>query len=112
MAWLPSRGCRLRPGPLQGVATRRHGRLRPALSPVRRRRRSQGWPPLDRVATGRKGQPQPTQGQRRLQWNPRCHGGRLRCMVMRRSDETDDDEINNHRAWRCANAYIDPIVSD
>ncbi|RRT31742.1 hypothetical protein B296_00049118 [Ensete ventricosum] len=44
--------------------------------------------------------------------DPRCRGGRLRRMVMRRSDGTDDDEINNHMAWRCADAHIDPIVSD
>ncbi|RWW00179.1 hypothetical protein GW17_00036872 [Ensete ventricosum] len=37
--------------------------------------------------------------------------GRSRRMMMRQSDGIDDDEINNHRAWRCANAYIDPIVS-
>ncbi|RZS08855.1 hypothetical protein BHM03_00039875 [Ensete ventricosum] len=23
---------------------------------------------------------------------------------------TDDDEINNHRAWRCVDAHIDPIA--
>ncbi|RRT76462.1 hypothetical protein B296_00007254 [Ensete ventricosum] len=34
----------------------------------------------------------------RLQRDPRCRGGRSRRMVMRRSDGTDDDEINNHRA--------------
>ncbi|RRT48046.1 hypothetical protein B296_00028586 [Ensete ventricosum] len=38
--------------------------------------------------------------------------GRLQRMVMRRSDGTDDDEINNHRVWRGVNAHIDPIVSD
>ncbi|RWV81142.1 hypothetical protein GW17_00057466 [Ensete ventricosum] len=47
-----------------------------------------------------------------LQRNPRCRGRRSQRMVMRRSDETDDGEINNHRAWRCANAHIDSIVSD
>ncbi|RWW84467.1 hypothetical protein BHE74_00006926 [Ensete ventricosum] len=47
-----------------------------------------------------------------LQRYPRCRGRRSRCMVMRRSDGTDDDEINNHRAWRCANAHINSIVSD
>ncbi|RRT50547.1 hypothetical protein B296_00013306 [Ensete ventricosum] len=47
----------------------------------------------------------------RLQRDPRCRDRKSRRMVMRRSDGTDDYEINNHRAWRCANAHIDPIVS-
>ncbi|RWV77363.1 hypothetical protein GW17_00061819 [Ensete ventricosum] len=34
MAWLPTKGGRLRPGPLQGAATRGHSWLQPALSPA------------------------------------------------------------------------------
>ncbi|RRT40140.1 hypothetical protein B296_00030628 [Ensete ventricosum] len=30
--------------------------------------------------------------------DPRCRSGRSRRIVIRRSDGTDDDEINNHRA--------------
>ncbi|RZS27680.1 hypothetical protein BHM03_00061197 [Ensete ventricosum] len=43
---------------------------------------------------------------------PIYRGGRSRRMVMRRSNRTDEDEINNHKAWIYANAHIDPIVSD
>ncbi|RWW62579.1 hypothetical protein BHE74_00030284 [Ensete ventricosum] len=33
-------------------------------------------------------------------------------MVIWRFDGTNDDEIYNHRAWRCVDAHIDPIMSD
>ncbi|RWV96873.1 hypothetical protein GW17_00040387 [Ensete ventricosum] len=60
----------------------------------------------------------PTRGDSR----PECGGDsgthdavarRSRCMVMQHeSDVTDDNEINDHSAWRCIDAHIDPIVSD
>ncbi|RWV95845.1 hypothetical protein GW17_00041492 [Ensete ventricosum] len=106
----PARGCRPplgRKGRLPAAYLQVGGRQRPARKgqPCHqqgRRRRSQGLPPLGREVAGHKGQPPPTQGQRRRS----CR------MVMRRSDRTDDDEVNNHRAWRYADAHVDPIMSD
>ncbi|RRT60817.1 hypothetical protein B296_00005674 [Ensete ventricosum] len=49
----------------------------------------------------------------RCQPVPRYHGGRLQRMVMHRgSDGTNDDEKDDHKAWRYVDTHIDPIVSD
>ncbi|RWV97397.1 hypothetical protein GW17_00039814 [Ensete ventricosum] len=71
MAWLPTRGGRLRPGPLQEVIARKGWPPSGTVDcgqPYRQQgrwRRSQVWPPLGRAAAGCKGQPSPAQGQRR-----------------------------------------------
>ncbi|RWV96171.1 hypothetical protein GW17_00041134 [Ensete ventricosum] len=77
MAWLPARGGRLRPSPLYGAIARRGGSPQGPVGsgqlggvvahgqPYRQqgqRCRSQGWPPLSRVAADRKGQPPLAQG--------------------------------------------------
>ncbi|RWV94349.1 hypothetical protein GW17_00043121 [Ensete ventricosum] len=47
----------------------------------------------------------------RCQRDPRCRDRRSRCMVMRQgSDGTDDDEIDYHRAWRCADTHIVLVI--
>ncbi|RZS16455.1 hypothetical protein BHM03_00048445 [Ensete ventricosum] len=108
MAWLPVRDSRPWPSPLQGAATRGHGQLRPALLPA-------GAAPLvEGVAA-------PWQGGCRSQRATR-HSGSVevtarptmpwREITTHGDARSDNDEINNHRTWRCANAHIDPIMSD
>ncbi|RWW41115.1 hypothetical protein BHE74_00053415 [Ensete ventricosum] len=84
----------------QGAAAYGHDRLRPA--------HKGGLPPVASPTASRDG----IGGANEARVDPRCHGRISRRIVMQQSDETDDEEINNHMTWRCANAHIDPIVSD
>ncbi|RWV94694.1 hypothetical protein BHE74_00048426 [Ensete ventricosum] len=68
----------------------------------------QGWPP-----EGSSDCPRARVDASYVGADPRCCGGRSRHMVMRRgSHGTDDDKMNDHRAWRFVDAHIDPSVSD